>query len=150
MAFLNLDESIAYIVALPYPAVVVRRRSLHDGADEEGLVTVELLLTSYDTEAQTPRCAPAQHDVLTAVQVSAGDKRLTLSHPITPSAHQISSIRPNTSFSMSPVVKPLTFQKKHLCFLLKVTATLIHSRKSLSLQFYTQNCSTWNVSLYTT
>lgn len=38
-------------LCVPYPAVVVRWRSLHDGADEEGLIAVELLLTSYDAEA---------------------------------------------------------------------------------------------------
>lgn len=85
-------------MCVPYPAVIVRWCSLHDGADKEGLIAVELLLTSYDAEAQTSRSAPAQHNVLTAVQVSTGDKQFTLSHRITP---QISSNRPNASLRMT-------------------------------------------------
>lgn len=59
---------------VPYPPVVVRRCALHDRADEEGLVAVDLLLAAHDAEAQAAGRAPAQDDVLTAVQVPGGDK----------------------------------------------------------------------------
>lgn len=117
---------------VPYPAVVVRWRSLYDGADEEGLIAIELLLTSYDTEAQTPRCAPAQHDVLTAVQMSAGDKQFTLSHRIAPSARQITSIRPNASFSMFLLVTTLTLENSFpLKSNSKAELTFLHAHQCL-------------------
>jgi len=58
--------------SLPDPAVVVGGRSLHDGADEEGLVAVHLLQAAHDAEAQAARGAAAQNNVLTAVQVPGG------------------------------------------------------------------------------
>lgn len=63
------------LVWIPYPAVVVGRRSLHDGADKKGLIAVDLFLTSHDAEAQAARGAPSQDDVFAAVQMPAWAKR---------------------------------------------------------------------------
>lgn len=59
------------MVQIPDPAVVVGRRPLHDGADEEGLIAVDLLLTSHDAEAEAARGASPQHNVFAAVEMPA-------------------------------------------------------------------------------
>lgn len=56
---------------IPYPAIVVGRRPLHDGADKKGLIAVDLLLTSHDAEAEAARGAPPQHNVFAAVKMPA-------------------------------------------------------------------------------
>lgn len=58
---------------LPYSAVIVGGCALHDGAYEEGLVAVDLLLAAHDAEAQAAGRAAPEHDVLAAVQVPGGD-----------------------------------------------------------------------------
>ena len=62
---------------LPYAPVIVGGRSLHDGADEEGLVAVDLLLTPHDAEPQAARRVAAQDNVLAAVQVPGHTQEVT-------------------------------------------------------------------------
>lgn len=56
-------------VPTPYPAIVIGWRPLHDGADEKGLIAVDLLLTSHDAEAQAARSAPPQDNVFAAIKM---------------------------------------------------------------------------------
>lgn len=65
---------------LPYSAIIIGRRPLHDGADKKGLIAVDLLLTSHDAEAQAARRAPPQDDVFAAVEMPARAKRELKKH----------------------------------------------------------------------
>lgn len=56
-------------VPAPYPAVIIGRRPLHDGADEKRLIAVDLLLTPDDAEAQAARGAAPQDNVFAAVEM---------------------------------------------------------------------------------
>lgn len=56
MGHLNMDTYKRFFCFamgwIPYPAIIVGRRPLYDGADKKGLIAVDLLLTSHDAEAQ--------------------------------------------------------------------------------------------------
>lgn len=59
---------------IPYPAVIVGWCPLNDGADKKGLIAVDLLLTSDDTEAQAAWSTPPQDNVFAAVEMPARSK----------------------------------------------------------------------------
>ena len=58
--------------------IVVRRCSQDYGLDKEGLVAVGFLVPSHDAEAPAARVAPAQHYLVTTVEV-AGDRAGSIS-----------------------------------------------------------------------